>query len=82
MPFATFAGKPSTISIGTVSSEPLPAIVFTKPAAKPKTGTLASRRKLESKTALSGLPHGTRTIRDTAGPARNGAGAPASQSLC
>jgi hypothetical protein len=56
--------------------------VFTNPAAKPRTGTLASRRKLESNTALSGLPHGTKTIRETAGPARNGAGAPASQSLC
>jgi hypothetical protein len=57
-------------------------MVFTKPAARPKTGKLASSRNLESKSVLSELPHGTRRIRDTAGPARNGAGAPASQSLC
>jgi hypothetical protein len=65
-----------------VSSEPLPAMVFTKPAAKPMNGTLASNSKFEGKTELRGLPHGTSRIRDTAGPARNGAGAPASQSLC
>jgi len=65
--------------MGTVSSEPLPAMVFTKPAAKPSTGTLASSRKLESK---ADAIQGTSTICDTAGPARNGAGAPASQSLC
>ena len=42
VPFATFAGRPSRISSGSVSSEPLPASVLMKPAMKPVTGTAAS----------------------------------------
>jgi hypothetical protein len=44
VPLATFAGKPSRIKIGSVSSEPLPAIVLMNPAMNPVTGTAASSK--------------------------------------
>ena len=38
VPFATFAGKPSRISSGRVSNEPLPASVLMKPASEADEG--------------------------------------------
>jgi len=40
VPFATFAGRPRNINRGSVSSDPLPARVFIKPAIIP-TNTIA-----------------------------------------
>jgi len=42
VPFATFAGRPSTIRSGSVISEPLPASVLMKPETKPTIGTATS----------------------------------------